>query len=153
MVKIRDTPTGGGVTSSALATHGATRPRFGEKKDLSLGCESCGGEIAQHAGRGRPRKFCKVCRPTESRRKTEAQRLADNAARRVKYRAANPPAVRSCLECGATIIGRPDRKVCSRKCKDSRFARLHPIEYAAARARHAERVAERLKRERTEATR
>jgi hypothetical protein len=50
---------------------------------------------------------------------------------------------RTCTECGAAFEGRPNRLVCSRKCKDARFKRLHPAAWKAKRARYDRRRWER----------
>jgi hypothetical protein len=99
-------------------------------------CERCGVEFERRSGRGRPRKFCETCQPAIA----QSDREAYNARRRAAYRVAHPPVVRRCSECGEEIVGRPDRVVCSRRCKDARYARLHPSEFAAARRRHDVRV-------------
>jgi len=110
-------------------------------------CERCGVEFERRSGRGRPRAFCEECRPAIA----QADREAYNARRRAAYRVAHPPVVRHCAECGAEILGRPDRVVCGKRCcKDARYARLHPVEFAAARRRHDARVRARRKRERGE---
>lgn len=65
--------------------------------------------------------------------------LAKAAAKRGRVR----PAVRvECSECGGPLEGR-QAVVCSRRCKDARYARLHPEEYAAKERRKAERRRER----------
>lgn len=82
-------------------------------------------------------------------------------SREKKWRAANPekvaaynerrrvgPVEVACAECGAVIVGRPNRVVCSRRCKDARYRRLHPVEWEAKRRRHNARLVERRKRER-----
>jgi hypothetical protein len=43
-----------------------------------------------------------------------------NEARRI------PPTSLVCVECGGSFLGRKDRLLCSRRCKDRRHARLHP---------------------------
>lgn len=45
-----------------------------------------------------------------------------NAARRKR------PAKLRCVECGAEFEGRKGELICSRRCKDRRYARLHPDE-------------------------
>jgi hypothetical protein len=44
-----------------------------------------------------------------------------------------------CTECGEELAGRANRLVCSRRCKDSRYARLHPEELRAKERRKYER--------------
>jgi hypothetical protein len=46
-----------------------------------------------------------------------------------------PPTGHVCPECGATFHGRKNWVVCSRRCKDARYARLHPVELAAKKRR------------------
>ena len=98
-------------------------------------CAECGGVIVQPSGRGRPRKFCEICRPG----RTEQARLADNAARRVKYRAAHPLVVRFCEECGAELEGHQAVLCSKRACKDARHRWLHPEAEKAKQARKYER--------------
>jgi hypothetical protein len=43
------------------------------------------------------------------------------------------------VECGRSFEGLPDRLVCSRRCKDARYKRKHPEEYAAKRKRYRAR--------------
>jgi hypothetical protein len=52
--------------------------------------------------------------------------------------------MRECSECGAELEGR-QRVVCGRRCKDARYKRLHPEEYAARERRKVERRRERRK--------
>jgi len=62
-----------------------------------------------------------------------------------RWRAAHPEAARgrrraepievTCSECGESFLGRPDRVVCSRRCKDRRYARLHPDKLAEKKRR------------------
>ncbi len=55
-------------------------------------------------------------------------------------RGSAPPASGVCSECGEEITdGRRDRLVCSRRCKDARYRRLHPEEYAAKQHRKYQR--------------
>ncbi len=62
---------------------------------------------------------------------------AYNASRRVL------PALVMCEECGAVFEGRSNRLLCSRRCKDARYRRLHPVENAAKQARKYRRRQER----------
>jgi hypothetical protein len=55
---------------------------------------------------------------------------AYNEARRI------PPTKLTCTECGEEFYGRKDRLVCSRRCKDARYRRLHPEEYRAKQGRY-----------------
>ncbi len=61
-----------------------------------------------------------------------------------------PPTRLVCTECGVEFYGRKDRLVCSRRCTDVRYRRLHPDTCRAARRRHDARVRARRKREREE---
>lgn len=72
---------------------------------------------------------------------------AYNAARREAYREQHAAEQqRTCTECGTEFEGRSDRLVCSRKCKDRRYKRLHPVEWKAKRARYDRRRQERKRR-------
>ena len=51
------------------------------------------------------------------------------------------PSKLTCVECGASFEGRKDRLVCSRRCKDRRYARLHPDRLREKKRRRAERLA------------
>jgi hypothetical protein len=57
------------------------------------------------------------------------------AARRGKIRPVEP---RACSECSAPLEP-PKRVVCSPRCRDARYRRLHPEAYAAREARKVER--------------
>jgi endogenous inhibitor of DNA gyrase (YacG/DUF329 family) len=65
--------------------------------------------------------------------------LAKAAARRGRTR---PPAHTECSECGGPL-GARQRVVCSQRCRDRRYRRLHPVEYTAKEARKVERRRER----------
>ena len=58
---------------------------------------------------------------------------AYNASRRI------PPAKLKCVECGHAFEGRKGRLVCSRRCKDKRYARLHPEKLRTKERRHQAR--------------
>lgn len=73
--------------------------------------------------------------------------LEKAAARRGKVRPSEP---RSCSECGGALEGR-QRVVCSWRCRDRRYARLHPESYAAREARKVERRRKRRRGARSEA--
>jgi hypothetical protein len=60
-----------------------------------------------------------------------------NEARRI------PPSQLVCVECGETFWGRKDRLVCSRRCKDARYARLYPEAWREKRRRYFQRRRER----------
>ena len=64
---------------------------------------------------------------------------AYNAGRRVGLREL------VCSECGRSFRAQASAKVCSRRCKDRRYARLHP---EAERARQARKYARRRARAR-----
>jgi hypothetical protein len=61
--------------------------------------------------------------------------LAKAAAKRVPA----PPTHGRCAECGGPMVGRPNRVVCSRRCKDARYRRLHPEAYREKQRRKRER--------------
>jgi len=102
---------------------------------------ACGALIVP--GRGRRRKFCSACTPPGSKgaawRAANPERVeAYNAARRL------PSSPRACPECGALFKGRPNKLLCGlRRCRDARYKRLHPAEYAAKQARRDRRRRER----------
>jgi len=104
-------------------------------------CLAC-GRLIVYWGRGR-RKFCEVCTPSGSSgaawRAANPERVAAyNEARRV------PSSPRACPECGTVFEGRPNKFLCgARRCRDARYKRLHPAEYAAKRARKDRRRRER----------
>jgi hypothetical protein len=64
------------------------------------------------------------------RERNPDQVAAYNASRRVQ------PAKLQCVECGEAFEGRPNRLVCSRRCKDRRYARLHPEQVREKNRRH-----------------
>jgi hypothetical protein len=49
------------------------------------------------------------------------------------------PSKLKCVECGVAFEGRKDRLVGSRRCKDKRYARLHPDQLRAKERRKHER--------------
>lgn len=67
----------------------------------------------------------------------ERNRERVNAARRT------PPSQLTCVECGVLFEGPKNRLLCSRRCKDARYARLHPVEHRAKRRRKDARRRER----------
>jgi hypothetical protein len=85
--------------------------------------------------------WCRECQREATRRWYEANRERLNAERRAEYAAARGPLPR-CSECEAELDSHA-KVVCSRRCKDARYRRLHPAEFAAARRRHDQRVRER----------
>jgi hypothetical protein len=110
-------------------------------------CKRCGATFEQPRGPGRQRKYCTACSPKnfwlERNRKRVNQkkpaeiRQVSHAGRRAK------PVQLTCTECGATFEGRPNRLVCSRRCKDARYRRLHPEAYKAKQRRKQARLRER----------
>jgi hypothetical protein len=62
-----------------------------------------------------------------------AHRDEYNARRRV------PPTRLRCVECGGEFDGRKGKLICSRRCKDRRYARFHPEELLAKKRRKYER--------------
>lgn len=72
--------------------------------------------------------WCKDCQ-REAVRKWKAENPAYTERRRI------PPARLTCSECGVAFEGRKDRLVCSRKCRDARYRRLHPDAYREKRKR------------------
>lgn len=88
-------------------------------------------ELAADRSKRSGRKgICKVCDRGKWRAYYWAnrKRVLDRAAAR------RPPAKRrSCSECGGELSGR-QRVVCSPRCRDARYRRFHPDEYAAREA-------------------
>ena len=66
--------------------------------------------------------WCLDCRREASREWRMAHRDECNERRRV------PPSKLRCVECGGEFEGRKGKLICSRRCKDRRYARLHPEE-------------------------
>jgi hypothetical protein len=67
--------------------------------------------------------WCRACcveRTRQWRAEHPEQQQLYNERRRV------PLAKLRCVECGVVFEGRKDRLVCSRRCKDARYRRLHP---------------------------
>lgn len=90
----------------------------------------------KRCGRG---SYCRPCEQERSRDYYQRNReriLARMAARR------GPAPVRFCSECRVELEGR-QRVVCSSRCRDARFRRLHPEAYAAKEARKVVRRRER----------
>lgn len=78
--------------------------------------------------------WCRACKREATGRWRESNRSRIAESRRT------PPTRLTCVECAGTFEGRRDRLVCSRGCKDRRYARLHPVEYRAKLARRLERL-------------
>lgn len=49
------------------------------------------------------------------------------------------PVTLTCVECGVEFEGRPNRIVCSKRCRNARYRRLHPEVIAEQERRKAER--------------
>jgi hypothetical protein len=109
------------------------------------GCSKCGRFLPFGEFRSNLRlqtgwdSWCRECHREAGQRwraaKPEYQE-AYNQRRRVE-----PVEVR-CEECGTAFLGRPNRVVCSRRCKDARYRRLHLVEYREKeRRKHARRRA------------
>jgi hypothetical protein len=64
--------------------------------------------------------WCRACCVEATRVWRDQNRERVNAARRT------PPAKLRCVECGGEFEGRKGKLICSRRCKDRRYARLHP---------------------------
>jgi hypothetical protein len=102
-------------------------------------CGRCSKWLPLEAFRPNPRSatgwssYCRNCAAAANREWRErnpeyAERY--NAARRVQ------PAKLECVECGEAFEGRPNRLVCSRRCKDLRYARHHPEQVREKNRRH-----------------
>ena len=96
-----------------------------------LECELCGRWFTQFRGPGRPRLFCPSCMPPGTFRRRPYVPVG--------------PRVLVCVECGETFTAQASALVCSRRCKDARYRRLHP---EAERARQARKDARRRARAR-----
>jgi hypothetical protein len=93
--------------------------------------------------------YCRPCDRQLSREYYRANReriLAKLAAKR------RPQPVRHCSECGVELEGRKRVTCGTSKCREQRFRRLHPAEYAERERRKTERRREtrRLARERAD---
>jgi hypothetical protein len=77
--------------------------------------------------------WCRACSAEATRQWRMRHRDELNERRRI------PPTKLKCAECGEGFEGRRDRVVCSRRCKDRRYARLHPEELRAKQARKYQR--------------
>jgi hypothetical protein len=93
------------------------------------------------------RSWCRRCETERVKRYYRENReriLDERAARRRRPR---PPERTTCEECDEALPeGR--RVVCSERCREARFKRLHPEAYAAREARKVERRRERRRRDR-----
>jgi hypothetical protein len=78
--------------------------------------------------------WCRACCVEATRAWRERNRERVNAARRT------PPTKLRCAECGTEFEGRKSRLLCGRRrCKDRRYARLHPEEMRAKQQRKYQR--------------
>ena len=122
-------------------------------------CRECGGEIPYSRNGRTTVQFCsQKCRRKERDRRRYAadpererersrryyrehreEILEKAAAKRGRPRTS---ALTECSECGGPLEG-PRRVVCSSRCRDARFRRLHPDAYAAKERRKVERRRER----------
>jgi hypothetical protein len=94
---------------------------------------------ARHCGRSSNCHRCHRIATAAWRAANPEYVAALNVARRT------PPTKLTCVECGGGFEGRPDRLVCSRRCKDRRYQRAHPEAYRAAQRRKGARARARLK--------
>lgn len=93
--------------------------------------------------------WCRDCQREANRQWRESHREAYNARRRAEYAERRGESrERTCTECGVVFEGRLNQLVCGRRCRDARYRRLHPAEYAAKRRR---KDARRRAREKTAA--
>jgi hypothetical protein len=76
--------------------------------------------------------WCRGCCAESSRQWRQAH-PEQNERRRI------PPTKLKCAECGEGFEGRRDRVVCSRRCKDRRYGRLHPEELREKQRRKYQR--------------
>ena len=77
--------------------------------------------------------WCRACSAESTKRWRER-----NADKLRRPRVA--PSQKTCVECGASFVGRKDRLLCgARRCKDRRYARLHPEAVRAKQRRKDER--------------
>jgi hypothetical protein len=77
--------------------------------------------------------WCRVCSAAATRQWRMRRRDELNERRRV------PLSKLRCVECGAKFEGRKGKLLCSRRCKDRRYARLHPDKMRAKQARKYQR--------------
>jgi len=101
-------------------------------------CEECGGEFEDLMYTRASKRFCSDrCRsraryrryPEPIRERNRAyywEHRGEVLAKAKLKRAEVRPPQGCCSECGEPLVGRPNRVVCSRRCKDRRYRRLHP---------------------------
>jgi hypothetical protein len=92
-------------------------------------CSRCDQWLPLEAFRPNPRlrsglnSWCRPCCAEATRQWREANPKyieGDNARRREDYQSAHPLSERSCAVCNRTFTGRPDRLVCSERCRNIR---------------------------------
>jgi predicted nucleic acid-binding Zn ribbon protein len=94
-----------------------------ETEQLCSGCsrllplESFPPNPRMYSGRG---SRCRECAAEASRDWRRRNRDEINAERRARYRAEHPPVQWHCVVCGEAFEGRPDRLVCSERCRNRR---------------------------------
>ena len=95
--------------------------------NMSARCTNCERRLPaeafppnRHAKSGLS-SWCRQCHNAASRRSRAGIRAT--------------PVELTCTECGTTFLGRRGRLVCSRKCTDARYRRLHPDAYREKRKR------------------
>ena len=103
-------------------------------------CTNCGEVLPFSAFRPNLRlssgwnSWCKACCVERTRRWRREH--PEHKSRRPHV----APSKLTCVECGVTFEGRRDRLVCSRRCKDRRYARLHPEQFRAKERRKRQRL-------------
>jgi hypothetical protein len=104
-----------------------------------------GGCRSQPAPAGTPKTASHNGTRTKAEQLRDWRRRNPDKVREQNERRRIPPTERTCVECGGTFVGRKDKLLCSRRCKDTRYERLHPEAYAAKRRRkEARRYARRV---------
>lgn len=139
------------------AQHRATFPRaeviprkvVDQKRGVALPptthkhCPRCGGFLPLEDFRPNARlksgwsSWCRRCSLSATREWRDRNREAIDAYNRARR---IPPAELTCVECGVTFEGRRNRLVCSRGCKDARYAKFHPEQAQEKARRHQRRV-------------
>jgi hypothetical protein len=94
-----------------------------------------GGCRRQPAPAGTPKTASRNPTTTKAEQLREWRRRNPDKVREHNERRRIPATESVCVECGGTFVGRKDRLICSRRCKDKRYERLHPETYAAKRHR------------------
>jgi hypothetical protein len=120
-------------------------------------CEECGGPVVSKSGRARfctprcrykARDRARYERDPERERERSRRYYAQNrelvlgkAAAKRGMPLSTPGGV--CSECAEQLSGRRGKVVCSRRCKDARYRRLHPAAYREKQRRKQVRLRER----------